>query len=88
MRQPGHGQGDRQQTEHEGEQDPQDTIPIGPTTILTRTDLMRAALIGGLDQGVDYMTARHHQPRPRHSAASLPSTDTANSPGRTLRFPG
>ncbi|MFE7583893.1 glycosyltransferase family 2 protein [Streptomyces gardneri] len=29
---------------------PQDTIPIGPTTILARTDLVRAASMGGLVQ--------------------------------------
>ncbi|MGQ4441308.1 glycosyltransferase family 2 protein, partial [Streptomyces violaceoruber] len=34
---------------------PQDTIPIGPTTILARTDLVRAAPMGGLVQGEDYM---------------------------------
>ncbi|WP_308297356.1 glycosyltransferase [Streptomyces sp. UNOB3_S3] len=37
--------------------DPTDTIPIGPTTILARTDLMRAAPMGGLVQGEDYMAA-------------------------------
>jgi hypothetical protein len=36
---------------------PQDAIPIGPTTILARTDLMRAAPMGGLVQGEDYMAA-------------------------------
>ncbi len=36
---------------------PADTIPIGPTTILARTDLMRAAPMGGLVQGEDYCTA-------------------------------
>ncbi|MEV8289656.1 glycosyltransferase family 2 protein [Streptomyces niveus] len=36
---------------------PADTIPIGPTTILARTDLVRAAPMGGLVQGEDYMTA-------------------------------
>ncbi|MFJ4203462.1 glycosyltransferase [Streptomyces sviceus] len=36
---------------------PEDTIPIGPTTILARTDLVRAAPMGGLVQGEDYMTA-------------------------------
>ncbi len=36
---------------------PADTIPIGPTTILARTELMRAAPMGGLVQGEDYMTA-------------------------------
>ncbi|MFF2567291.1 glycosyltransferase family 2 protein [Streptomyces sp. NPDC058084] len=36
---------------------PQDTIPIGPTTILARTDLVRAAPMGGLVQGEDYMAA-------------------------------
>jgi glycosyltransferase involved in cell wall biosynthesis len=30
---------------------PADTIPIGPTTILARTDLVRAAPMGGLVQG-------------------------------------
>ncbi len=34
---------------------PTDTIPIGPTTILARTDLVRAAPMGGLVQGEDYM---------------------------------
>ncbi|MFI7094789.1 glycosyltransferase [Streptomyces lydicus] len=34
---------------------PSDTIPIGPTTILARTDLVRAAPMGGLVQGEDYM---------------------------------
>ncbi|MFF7337355.1 glycosyltransferase family 2 protein [Streptomyces sp. NPDC008163] len=33
---------------------PADTIPIGPTTILARTDLVRAAPMGGLVQGEDY----------------------------------
>ncbi|MFE3249927.1 glycosyltransferase family 2 protein [Streptomyces sp. NPDC059209] len=33
---------------------PSDTIPIGPTTILARTDLVRAAPMGGLVQGEDY----------------------------------
>ncbi|NEB01972.1 glycosyltransferase [Streptomyces sp. SID13726] len=37
--------------------DPSDTIPIGPTTILARTDLVRAAPMGGLVQGEDYLTA-------------------------------
>ncbi|WP_189940939.1 glycosyltransferase family 2 protein [Streptomyces aurantiogriseus] len=36
---------------------PEDTIPIGPTTILARTDLVRAAPMGGLIQGEDYMAA-------------------------------
>lgn len=36
---------------------PADTIPIGPTTILARTDLVRAAPMGGLVQGEDYMAA-------------------------------
>jgi glycosyltransferase involved in cell wall biosynthesis len=36
---------------------PADTIPIGPTTILARTELVRAAPMGGLIQGEDYMTA-------------------------------
>ncbi|MFJ2739665.1 glycosyltransferase family 2 protein [Streptomyces sp. NPDC087440] len=36
---------------------PTDTIPIGPTTILARTDLVRAAPMGGLVQGEDYMAA-------------------------------
>ncbi|WP_405826085.1 glycosyltransferase [Streptomyces sp. NBC_01390] len=36
---------------------PSDTIPIGPTTILARTDLVRAAPMGGLVQGEDYMAA-------------------------------
>ncbi|MFB7630508.1 glycosyltransferase [Streptomyces sp. NPDC056149] len=34
--------------------DPADTIPLGPTTILARTDLVRAAPMGGLVQGEDY----------------------------------
>lgn len=34
-----------------------DTIPIGPTTILARTDLVRAAPMGGLVQGEDYCAA-------------------------------
>ncbi|MGY4968342.1 glycosyltransferase family 2 protein [Streptomyces nigrescens] len=37
--------------------DPTDTIPIGPTTILARTDLVRAAPMGGLVQGEDYLAA-------------------------------
>ncbi|WP_308251776.1 glycosyltransferase family 2 protein [Streptomyces albireticuli] len=37
--------------------DPADTIPIGPTTILARTELMRAAPMGGLVQGEDYVAA-------------------------------
>ncbi|MEU9246580.1 glycosyltransferase [Streptomyces sp. NPDC048385] len=36
---------------------PGDTIPIGPTTILARTELVRAAPMGGLIQGEDYMAA-------------------------------
>ncbi|MEU9303167.1 glycosyltransferase [Streptomyces sp. NPDC048269] len=36
---------------------PSDTIPIGPTTILARTDLVRAAPMGGLVQGEDYVSA-------------------------------
>ncbi|PIM71826.1 glycosyltransferase [Streptomyces sp. JV178] len=36
---------------------PEDTIPIGPTTILARTDLVRAAPMGGLVQGEDYVAA-------------------------------
>ncbi|MFF4361531.1 glycosyltransferase [Streptomyces sp. NPDC001604] len=36
---------------------PEDTLPIGPTTILARTDLVRAAPMGGLVQGEDYMAA-------------------------------
>lgn len=36
---------------------PADTIPIGPTTILARTDLVRAAPMGGLVQGEDYVSA-------------------------------
>ncbi|MET9556823.1 glycosyltransferase [Streptomyces sp. NPDC006645] len=36
---------------------PADTIPIGPTTILARTELLRAAPMGGLVQGEDYCTA-------------------------------
>ncbi len=36
---------------------PSDTIPIGPTTILARTDLVRAAPMGGLVQGEDYLAA-------------------------------
>ncbi|MFD9817483.1 glycosyltransferase [Streptomyces violascens] len=35
-------------------QDPGDTIPLGPTTILARTSLVRAAPMGGLVQGEDY----------------------------------
>lgn len=38
-------------------QSPADTIPIGPTTILARTELVRAAPMGGLVQGEDYMSA-------------------------------
>lgn len=34
--------------------DPADTIPLGPTTLLARTDLVRAAPMGGLVQGEDY----------------------------------
>lgn len=34
--------------------DPADTIPLGPTTLLARTDLVRAAPMGGLIQGEDY----------------------------------
>ncbi|MER5782648.1 glycosyltransferase [Streptomyces mobaraensis] len=37
--------------------DPKDTIPIGPTTILARTELVRAAPMGGLVQGEDYVAA-------------------------------
>ncbi|WP_406150581.1 glycosyltransferase [Streptomyces anulatus] len=33
---------------------PNDTIPLGPTTILARTELARAAPMGGLVQGEDY----------------------------------
>ncbi|MFF0740591.1 glycosyltransferase [Streptomyces sp. NPDC004111] len=33
---------------------PADTIPLGPTTVLARTDLVRAAPMGGLVQGEDY----------------------------------
>lgn len=33
---------------------PDDTIPLGPTTILARTELVRAAPMGGLVQGEDY----------------------------------
>lgn len=33
---------------------PADTIPLGPTTLLARTDLVRAAPMGGLVQGEDY----------------------------------
>ncbi|MFJ9979334.1 glycosyltransferase family 2 protein [Streptomyces cyaneofuscatus] len=33
---------------------PSDTIPLGPTTILARTELVRAAPMGGLVQGEDY----------------------------------
>ncbi|MFG2564650.1 glycosyltransferase family 2 protein [Streptomyces sp. NPDC048567] len=33
---------------------PSDTIPIGPTAILARTSLVRAAPMGGLVQGEDY----------------------------------
>ncbi|MFF4822698.1 glycosyltransferase family 2 protein [Streptomyces sp. NPDC001212] len=33
------------------------TIPIGPTTILARTELVRAAPMGGLVQGEDYIAA-------------------------------
>ncbi|KOG67272.1 glycosyltransferase [Streptomyces rimosus subsp. rimosus] len=36
---------------------PADTIPIGPTTLLARTDLVRAAPMGGLVQGEDYCAA-------------------------------
>ncbi|WP_327359089.1 glycosyltransferase [Streptomyces sp. NBC_01304] len=36
--------------------DPADTIPLGPTTLLARTDLVRAAPMGGLVQGEDYCT--------------------------------
>ncbi|MFF5537837.1 glycosyltransferase family 2 protein [Streptomyces cinerochromogenes] len=36
---------------------PSDAIPIGPTTILAHTELVRAAPMGGLVQGEDYMTA-------------------------------
>ena len=36
---------------------PEDTIPIGPTKILARTDLVRAAPMGGLVQGEDYVAA-------------------------------
>ncbi len=36
---------------------PADTIPIGPTTILARTELVRAAPMGGLVQGEDYLAA-------------------------------
>lgn len=34
--------------------DPADTIPLGPTTLLAQTDLVRAAPMGGLVQGEDY----------------------------------
>lgn len=34
--------------------DPADTIPLGPTTILARTELVRAVPMGGLIQGEDY----------------------------------
>ncbi|MBL1086550.1 glycosyltransferase [Streptomyces actinomycinicus] len=38
--------------------DPSDTIPLGPTTILARTELVRAAGgMGGLVQGEDYCAA-------------------------------
>ncbi|MGJ5751608.1 glycosyltransferase family 2 protein [Streptomyces puniciscabiei] len=36
---------------------PAHTIPIGPTTILARTELVRAAPMGGLVQGEDYCAA-------------------------------
>ncbi|WP_406439106.1 glycosyltransferase [Streptomyces sp. NBC_01613] len=36
--------------------DPADTIPLGPTTLLAHTDLVRAAPMGGLVQGEDYCT--------------------------------
>ncbi|MEU3299731.1 glycosyltransferase [Streptomyces sp. NPDC006678] len=36
---------------------PADTIPIGPTTLLARTALVRAAPMGGLVQGEDYCAA-------------------------------
>ena len=36
--------------------DPADTIPLGPTTLLARADLVRAAPMGGLVQGEDYCT--------------------------------
>ncbi|WP_437064752.1 glycosyltransferase family 2 protein [Streptomyces sp. enrichment culture] len=36
---------------------PHTTIPIGPTTLLARTELVRAAPMGGLPQGEDYMAA-------------------------------
>ncbi len=36
---------------------PTDTIPIGPTTILARTELVRAAPMGGLVQGEDFCSA-------------------------------
>ncbi|MFF2809727.1 hypothetical protein ACFVT2_21675 [Streptomyces sp. NPDC058000] len=39
------------------ERSPERTSPIGPTTILARTELMRAAPMGGLVQGEDYTTA-------------------------------
>ena len=34
--------------------DPADTIPLGTTTLLARTDLVRGAPMGGLVQGEDY----------------------------------
>jgi hypothetical protein len=34
---------------------PQEEFPLGPTTVLARTDLVRAAPMGGLVQGEDFM---------------------------------
>ncbi len=47
---------------------PEDTIPIGPTTILARTRLVRAAGgMGGLVQGEDYMAYPGTSRVPRRS---------------------
>lgn len=67
---------------------PSDAIPIGPTTLLARTDLVRAAPMGGLVQGEDYMAAvgvTSLAPRDPAAPAGLPVPQTPrpdDPPGR------
>lgn len=61
---------------------PADTIPIGPTTILARTDLVRAAPMGGLVQGrTTALPSASPRSRPE-SCCPSPCTGTASGAGR------
>lgn len=61
---------------------PADTIPIGPTTILARTDLVRAAPMGGLVQARTTAPPLASPASPPGSCFPCRSTGTANTLAR------